>query len=271
MDTRQGGPPRVDEDELHALVDGRLDAARAADLRRRLESDPQAQATVKAWVAQRDALGRAFPAPAIDATPATLLAAAGRAQELRESARQWTRWAGMAAAVVMAFGLGWVANVEYAARFASPSPAHQFMRQAAFAHVVYQPEVRHAVEVTAQQQDHLVQWLSKRLGRPLKVPDLRAKGWELLGGRLLPGENGARAQLMYQNAAGKRLTLYIGVVKDAAKASVDTRETAFRFFDDGPVPGFYWVDRGVGCAISAQLPRGELLEIAKAAYEQVDW
>jgi anti-sigma factor RsiW len=271
MDTRQSGPPRVDEDELHALVDGRLTADQATALRHRLQSDPHAQASVNAWTAQRDALKRAFTHSGIDATPAPLLAAAERAQRLRESAQQWTSWAGMAASVVMAFGLGWVASVQYGSRFNGPSSAQQFMRQAAFAHVVYQPEVRHPVEVTAQQQDHLVQWLSKRLGHAIKIPDLRSKGYELLGGRLLPGENGARAQFMYQNAAGQRLTLYLGAVKDGDKAKVDLRETAFRFFDDGPVPGFYWVDQGFGCAISAPLPRAELLEIARAAYQQIDW
>jgi anti-sigma factor RsiW len=218
----------------------------------------------------RHALKAAFPAPPVETAPASMIEAAQRAQQLRDAARQWTRWAGLAASVVMAFGLGWVANAEYGARFGAPSPAAQFVRQAAFAHVVYQPEVRHPVEVTAQQQEHLVQWLSKRLGHQLRVPDLRAKGYELLGGRLLPGENGARAQFMYQNAEGKRLTLYLGAVKDPRKAKVDKNETAFRFFDDGPVPGFYWVDEGFGCAITAPLPRGELLAIAKAAYEQLD-
>lgn len=270
MDIRQSGTPRVDEDELHALVDGRLSAEHAARLRKRIQSDTQAQATLNAWTAQRDALKRAYPAADFETAPAPLLANAERAQELRDSASNWTRWAGMAASVVMAFGLGWVANVEYGARFGGSSVAHQFVRQAAYAHVVYQPEVRHPVEVTAQQQEHLVQWLSKRLGHQLKVPDLRSKGYELLGGRLLPGEAGARAQFMYQNAAGKRLTLYLGAVKDGGKAKVDTRETAFRFFDDGPVPGFYWVDEGFGCAITAPLARGELLEIARIAYEQLD-
>ena len=76
---------------------------------------------------------------------------------------------------------------------------------------------------------------------------------------------------MYQNAAGQRLTLYLGSVKDGNKARVNTQETAFRFFDDGPVPGFYWVDQGFGCAITAPLPRAELLEIARSAYQQVEW
>lgn len=267
MSTRQGAG-RIDEDDLHALVDGRLPAAEAAELRARLEADPDLRATVAAWTAQRDALRRAFPQPGLDTTPAPLLAAAERAQELRHSAMQWTRWAGMAASVLAAFGLGWFANFEYGARFGPASAAQQFARQAAVAYVVYQPEVKHPVEVTAAQQDHLVQWLSKRLGRPLKVPDLHAQGFDLLGGRLLPGDNGARAQFMYQDHSGKRLTLYLGAVKDGGKA-LDTQETAFRVIDGGPVPGFYWVDRGFGYALTGALPEGELLDIAHAVYQQL--
>jgi anti-sigma factor RsiW len=236
-------------------------------LRGRLAADPQLQGTVNAWSAQREALRRAFATPELETTPASLLAAAERAQELRHAAAQWTRWAGMAASVLLAFGLGWLANIQYNARFGA-SPAVQFARQAAVAYVVYQPEVRHPVEVTAAQQDHLVQWLSKRLGRKLKVPDLTAQGYQLLGGRLLPGDTGARAQFMYQDAAGRRLTLYLGAVKDGG--TMNTKETAFRFFEEGGVPAFYWVDQGFGCALSGPLPRGTLLELARIAYEQLE-
>ncbi len=55
-------------------------------------------------------------------------------------------------------------------------------------------------------------WLSKRLDRPLKVPALGAQGYELVGGRLLPGDTGARAQFIYQNGAGQRITLYLGAL-----------------------------------------------------------
>lgn len=266
MSTRPSGPARMDEDDLHALVDGRLPAAEAAELRERVAADPQVQATVNAWSAQREALRRGFAAPDLEATPASLLATAERAQALRHAAARWTRWAGMAASVLLAFGLGWFGNVEYARIGASP--AVQFARQAAVAYVVYQPEVRHPVEVTAAQQEHLVQWLSKRLGRKLKVPDLSAQGYQLLGGRLLPGDTGARAQFMYQDAAGRRLTLYLGAVKDGG--AMNTKETAFRFFEEGGVPAFYWVDQGFGCALSGPLPRGTLLELARIAYEQLE-
>ena len=56
MDTRKDAQAPITEDELHALVDGRLPPDAAAALRERLVADPQAQATVDAWQAQRAAL-----------------------------------------------------------------------------------------------------------------------------------------------------------------------------------------------------------------------
>ena len=107
-----------------------------------------------------------------------------------------------------------------------------FPMRAARAHAVYAPEVRHPVEVDAKEQEHLVKWLSKRLGLTLKVPVLAPEGFELLGGRLLPGPEGPVAQFMYQDSAGKRLTLYV------SKPSRADTLTAFRFAQDGPVSVF---------------------------------
>src|SRR4051812_5512580 len=133
MSTRQGAT-RIDEDDLHAFVDGRLPAPEAAELRSRLAADPQLQATVNAWAAQREALRRTFAQPELDTTPAPLLAVAEHAQELRDSARTFTRWAGTAASVLVAFGLGWFASVEYGANFNAPSPVVQFAKQASVAY-----------------------------------------------------------------------------------------------------------------------------------------
>ena len=79
----------------------------------------------------------------------------------------------------------------------------------AVAHAVYTPEVRHPVEVHADQEAHLTAWLSKRLGAPLKPPALADAGYQLVGGRLLPGATGSVAQFMYEDASHQRLTLYV--------------------------------------------------------------
>jgi anti-sigma factor RsiW len=127
------------------------------------------------------------------------------------------------------------------------------------------------VEVAASEQEHLVQWLSKRLGKPLKVPNLSAQGFELVGGRLLPGDIGARAQFMFQNAQGQRITLYLGVVdqKPGKSDMPDTRETRFRFEPDGAVPSFYWFDHGFGYALAGQMDREKLMQVATLVYQQL--
>ena len=147
------------------------------------------------------------------------------------------------------------------------------MRQASVAHSVFSPEVRHPVEVTAAQQEHLVQWLSRRLGKPLKVPVLAAQGYELMGGRLLPGDSGARAQFMFQNPGGSRVTLYLGAINDPAPGTGalknDTAQTAFRYGADGPVSSFYWIDQGFGYALSGEIAREELMRLAQLVYQQL--
>jgi anti-sigma factor RsiW len=270
----------LQHDRINALVDGRLPPARQAELEAQLGEDAAAHGTLHAWRAQREAL-RALHRPLLDeAIPDTLLAAARRGQAGKQQIDQWRRWGGMAAAVMLAFGVGWLSHGQLGGpapqQLASARSAQSFVHQASLAHAVFSPEVRHPVEVTAAQQDHLVQWLSKRVGRPLKVPLLAAEGYELVGGRLLSGDGGARAQFMFQNAAGLRLTLYLGAVDAASPAasvpkppSDAARETAFRYSGDGPVPSFYWVDQGFGYALSGAVSRDELMKLAQLVYQQL--
>lgn len=206
--------------------------------------------------------------------PPTLLDSANAAARVHERTTTWWRWGGMAATVLLAFGMGWLMHGQWptsgntSATLASQNPEKRFAKQAQVAHAVYSPEVKHPVEVAAEQQEHLVQWLSKRLGRPLKVPQLHAEGFDLVGGRLLPGEDGARAQFMFQNATGERLTLYIGAVT-ATHAEAKKSETAFSYADQGAVPAFYWVDQGFGYALSGKLERAQLLKLAEVVYRQL--
>ena len=262
----------LDEARLHALVDGRLGPAEREQLEALLASDPQAAEKVQAWAGQLELLKRLHGEVLQDPPPAALVDAARQLR--REGARleRWQRWGGIAASVVVAFGAGWLAHSQWDGMGGTPSargrPLADFGRQAVAAHVVFSPEVRHPVEVPAAQQEHLVQWLSKRLGRPLKVPDLTAQGYELVGGRLLPGEQGARAQFMYQNARTERITLYIGALQPA-NTTPSSGETAFRFTSQGDTLSFYWIDEGFGYALAGRLGRAELLPLAESVYKQL--
>jgi anti-sigma factor RsiW len=123
-------------------------------------------------------------------------------------------------------------------------------------------ETVHPVEVAATQQAHLVQWLSKRVGHKLTTPDLSARGFALMGGRLLPTGSAAAAQFMYENSAGQRLTLYIRVSTSA--------DTEFRFAQNGEIGAFSWVEDGLRFAMVGATGRDDLLALAEIVYRQLD-
>jgi anti-sigma factor RsiW len=106
-----------------------------------------------------------------------------------------------------------------------------------------------------------VQWLSKRLGHRLIVPDLGALGFRLIGGRLLPADSGPAAWFMYEDGKGTRLSCYYLVVGGAG-------ETEFQFREENGISAFYWVDDGLAYAIAANAPRDLLLKIAEVIYQQ---
>ena len=106
----------------------------------------------------------------------------------------------------------------------------------------------------------MLQWLSNRLGQPIKAPDLTAFGFRLMGGRLLPASSkGVAAQLMYDDDCGTRLTLYLRTGENG--------ETVVR---EGNVSAFYWIDQGLGFAVSAAASRERLLPIVEAVYRQIE-
>lgn len=234
-------------------------------------------ADTRAWLAQRDALRELHREVLDEPVPPALLAAASLASQRQARQTRWMQWGAMAASVAVAFVAGWVFHAQLLVPRGNPTLAQgsfsrEFVHAASVAHAVYAPEKRHPVEVVAAEQQHLVQWLSKRLDRPLKVPDLSTEGYALVGGRLLPGEDGARAQFMFENPTGERVTLYIGALDGTAVAAAgkpNPKETAFRFATEGPVPSFYWIDRGFGYAIAGKLPRETLMKLATVTYREL--
>ena len=246
----------ISEDDLHAYADGQLDAARLLPVEAWLSAHPEQRALVEAWRAQSSALHQRYDAVLDEAVPARLLPAA--------NSRHWLnrRWA-TAALWLLCGGLGgFLLRGEVSAPLPLPAAALSFPRQAAVAHAVFVPEVRHPVEVGADQEAHLVGWLSKRLGAELKPPHLEAAGYRLVGGRLLPGESGAAAQFMYEDESRKRLTLYVRAMVD------DAQGADFRYATEQGVDVFYWIDGRFGYALSGTTGRADMLRLATLVYRQ---
>ena len=252
----------VEEDDLHARIDGQLPPNRAKDVDAYLAAHPEQRARFSQYAAQRQALRAALGARVDEPIPPRLRVANLLAQQRPRRSRRFIEIAAAVCLIVLGGIGGWAAHDLAAPEISFPpgAVARMITADAIAAHRTFSVEVRHPVEVDAGQEAHLVQWLSKRLGRQLVVPDLAAAGFQLMGGRLLPAEDGPAAQFMYEHGDGERLTLYL-------RAGVEG-ETAFRYHEEGGVGAFYWSDQGFGYAIAAKADRNLLLRIAELVYQQ---
>jgi len=290
-----------DDALLSAYLDGELTADERRSVEAWLREHPESVAMLRTWSADMHAMRAALDGAADEPVPPALAQTVWRKGPAGIGAFGWSRWATAASAMAV-FVLGGLigaaamwrlqprdagSGADYAALSgAGASSGAGWVRRAAVAHSVYVPEVRHPVEVAAQ-EEHLSRWLTRRLDVPVKLFDLRAQGYELVGGRLLPDASGPSAQLMYQAiddgggaaasgatgvtgaAAAKpqRVTVYLRKPDDATPA-------AFRYERQGELGLFYWVEGKsahggpTGYAIVGALPREKLLALAEAIYRQ---
>lgn len=251
----------VSEADLQAYVDGRLEPGRRAVVEGWLAVRPEEAERVAAYRRLSGEVRAAYQAMLDEPLPEGLARL--------ERRRSFTRHMALAAAwLALGVAIGAVATLELKNTRSAASVASEsaiMARRAAIAHATYSPEVRHPVEVAASEEQHLVAWLSKRLGVQVRAPKLDEAGLSLVGGRLLPGETGPVAQLMYEQPNGRRLTLYVRQERS------HNAETAFRYAREKNVGVFYWIDRDCGYAIaSSDLSRDELLKVAELVYKQLE-
>lgn len=272
---------------LSAWLDNELDETTAARVQAWLQQHPEDAARVRLWAADRDALRARLDSELHEPVPPHWQAWVAQAAPAASAGLPGARWQALAAALALASGLAggvggaWWARQHPAAgegglavlpaSQAMPSRAAQmpWARFAALAHTVYVPEQKHPVEVAVEgdaaaqraQEEHLSRWLTRRLDVPVKMFDLRAQGFRLVGGRLLPESNGPCAQLMYEDEAGVRVTVYLR--RKGADAPA-----AFRYEQVDGLGLFYWVDGPAGYALVGALPRDRLLALAESIAHQ---
>lgn len=245
----------VTEDELHAYVDGELPADRRAGVEAWLATHPDDMARVTAWRSLADSIRARYGAVASEPIPARL--------NLRQIDRAGRSWRGLAAAAAVgAFVLGGLAGW-FARGAIALAPATTLTADALDAYKLYVVEVRHPVEVPANEQAHLTQWLSKRVGYELRIPNLEAVGLKLIGGRLLPGPNGgAAAFFMYESKSGERFTLY--------STRTNGPDTSLRYNTQGPVAALSWADSDIAYVVSGEANRDRLHKVAETVYAQLE-
>ncbi len=255
------GPRRVSEAELHAFVDGELAPQERAELELMIAAAPVDAEAAQELHGLNEAIKQRYASALGEPVPRRLQKALaqfeGRSAPIR---RRLTRWVAAAALLLAAGAAGYLAHDQ----LAEPrGPETAFVTTALGAHTVFVPEVRHPVEVKADEA-HLVRWLTKRVGADVRAPALGGLGWQLMGGRLLPDRDGLpAAQFMYEDTTGRRLTLYM-------RKETGLNNTSFRFHERDGLGSFYWIDRPLAYALTGRLSREELIVLANAVYGQID-
>ncbi|MGV3489734.1 MAG: anti-sigma factor family protein [Devosia sp.] len=252
----------ISEADLHAFADGQLPAARRAEVEAWLSQHPDKAAEVATWQRQNEALHALFDGAAGEPVPSRLDPHLIARAPVRVAAG-WPQLAA-AAVVLLALGgaIGWGANTY----LSHQSEREELIALAVSAHALFVKENRHAVEVAATDGDHLVSWLSNRVERPITPPDLSEDGFALVGGRLLPGYDGGgpAAQLMYENAAKERVTVYV-------TAALADRRTEREFTSRDNLEAFYWANERITCTVVGDLPEAQMQEVARKIYRQMTW
>ncbi|ANG97242.1 hypothetical protein A8A54_12605 [Brucella pseudogrignonensis] len=255
--TKRNSP--ITEVELHGFVDGHLSSEESARIAAILENDPEQAAIVDEWRKQNEGIRQLFSGYALEKnSDANLIRARTRQHERRY------RWA-VAASILAALAIGGLGGFAGSRIYDQPqqiASIEALPQQAQAAYLVYASEVRHPVEVFSEEEAHLATWLGKRLNIPdLKIPDLSRFGFQLVGGRLLPVDSKPGAFFMYEDAAGKRLSVIVG-------RNPENRDTSFRFASNDGVETFYWIDGELGYAVSGEISRDQLRQIAEECYRQ---
>jgi anti-sigma factor RsiW len=250
-------PDRITEHDLHAFLDGELDAEVQTEIEAWLAEHPDDAENLADWKAQNAGLHGLFDDLLSEPVPSEMTAALEHPVSSPVDRRGWWRSAAAILLLVAGMGSGWVLRGEL-----TQPDSENFVRKAVSAHVVYVGERRHAVEVWAKEEKHLVKWLSKRLKHKLKAPYLADAGFRLVGGRLIEDEGAPAAQFMYEDKAKRRVTLY-------TRRTRDDGDPAFRFEGRDGISAFYWTGGPLAFALLGEMKRTELLALAETVSKQI--
>ena len=136
-------------------------------------------------------------------------------------------------------------------------------QEAAFNYSVYGPDKIHPVEFDAANSGALVDWISSRLQTRITVPDLTSAGYKFMGGRLVATYHGPAGMLMYDNAQGSRLVMFVRPME------VDKNQPKMVPYVQGAVAGFSWTRNGIGYSVMSDAPPDILHPLADDVRQQV--
>jgi len=240
----------IDETELHAFVDGALDAKRFAEVSAIIESDSELAARVAGFRADKDMLKRVYSQLGARPVPQEWIALAREAKPRRTIS--WRLVGSVAAAIV----IGIVGTLVL--QSLRPSGNGEIVQVALEARATTIPaEKAIAVEKAAGIHRYDAA-LSAAIALPVKVPDMARLGYHLVGIRLYPrSARGGAAELLYRGARNELFTLYLRRSDGTARFD--------QFKRDG-LRVCVWQDEELGMVMAGDVSTAAMQRLASLAY-----
>lgn len=253
----------LSDEHLSAYLDGELSAEDTRAVEALVASDPAVADALERLMATDTAVKAAFDEMLTDPVPfelaATIRSAPEPARVAPAAPRGLPGWAAIAASVgfLAVGGLGgYTLGQNEAPEIVASTPG--WLNEIAAYHGVYETQVRHLVEVAAEEQAHIETWLGNTTGVEFAVPDLTGAGLTFQGARLLVAGGLPVAQLVYTDAAGAVFALCL----KTAKAPADKPFTAETV---GGYDMVSWRERGADYVFVGPEGTAGLTEIAQTA------
>ncbi len=249
----------ITEDELHAYVDGFLNADDRLRVERYLESHPEAAARIAGWQEVSEMLRRGLAHKAKEPLPSSL-----NVQRLAEArlARTWQPQrvaAGLLLALAIGTGTGWFAHGS-----GQQTGLTALSQQAAVAQRVFVADSDQPVEFASAGLTQKVGWSNATEARHVTAPDLSEAGYKFIGNRLVATEQGVAPMFIYENAQGGRISIFVRVME-----VIDTN-APMRPFDSKDASGFAWSRDGIGFGVISSKPEPKLHELSNQVRDKIE-
>jgi anti-sigma factor RsiW len=242
----------ISEEDLHAYTDNALDVLRQADFEAYLQDHPEIARRVGSYAHQREMLRQAFDPISREPVPPELNLARMIAARRRSQSGRWH----LAAAAVLLTAAGgsggWVARGFTTQPNAGIAALAQ---EASVSYRVFGPDKARPVEVGADREQNLVEWISDRIRRPVSVPNLSEAGFQFIGGRLVATPHGPAGLLMYDDDQRSRIAILVRPM------AVDHSAKMAEYLH-GEITNLAWADEGTGYSLVGPLSSEQLHPIA---------
>ncbi len=245
------------DEELHAFIDGELDAGRAAEVGKAVENDLTLSRRIAAYRAGKLRLRQAYAGIAAEELPQQWLDMIDRHAQRPRRAPVWRRLPEQliaAAAVILVLVLGWGLGRELPPAAGDDAIVREAL--AARAQTLPPQQVVPAAGLTRGGGSDGV--LRTALAMKVKTPDLARLGYRLEDLRVYAGVPGGKAvELDYRNADNGLFTLYLRHPSSAPKVDIVER---------GGVRICLWQDDVLGAVMAGKMTAGEMARLASLAY-----